>query len=36
MNYQVIVPFIGYFLLIIAIGIYSSKFSSKDISEYFL
>ncbi len=36
MNIQVLIPFIGYFLLIIAIGIYSSKFSSKGISEFFL
>jgi sodium/proline symporter len=36
MNYQVLIPFVAYFLLIIAIGVYSSRFSSKGIIEYFL
>ena len=36
MNFELFLPFIGYFLLIIAIGVYSSKYSSKGISEFFL
>lgn len=36
MNYLVLLPFIAYFLLIIAIGIYSSRFSSQGITEFFL
>lgn len=36
MNVQVLSAFIIYFLIIISIGIYSSRFSSKGISEFFL
>lgn len=36
MNYQALIPFLSYFALIIGIGIYASKFSSKGISEFFL
>ncbi|HBH48652.1 MAG TPA: sodium/proline symporter [Bacteroidales bacterium] len=36
MNLQVLLPFIGYFILIIGIGIYATRFSSKGISEFFL
>ncbi len=36
MNIQVLIPFIGYFILVIVIGIYSSKFSSKGVTEFFL
>jgi Na+/proline symporter len=36
MNYQVLIPFVGYFILIIFIGIYASRFSSRGISEFFL
>ncbi|MBN1599470.1 MAG: sodium/proline symporter [Bacteroidales bacterium] len=33
---QVLLPFIGYFFIIIFIGVYSTRFSSKGISEFFL
>lgn len=36
MNIEVLIPFIAYFLLIIGIGIYSSRFSSKGLAEFFL
>lgn len=36
MNYQVLIPFVGYFILIIFIGIYASRFSSRGITEFFL
>ncbi|NBC83401.1 MAG: sodium/solute symporter [Bacteroidetes bacterium] len=36
MDIRVIIPFIGYFLIIIGIGVYASRFSSRGISEYFL
>ena len=36
MNTQVLIPFFGYFLVIIAIGIYASGFSSRGTSEFFL
>ncbi len=32
----ILLPFIGYFLIIIGIGIYASRFSSRGINEYFL
>lgn len=32
----ILIPFIGYFLIIIGIGVYASRFSSKGIDEYFL
>jgi len=36
LDIQVLIPFVLYFVLLIAIGLYSSKFSSKGISEFFL
>jgi Na+/proline symporter len=36
MDYAVIVPFLVYFLIILLIGFFSAKFSSKGIEEYFL
>ncbi|MBT3208427.1 MAG: sodium/proline symporter [Bacteroidetes bacterium] len=36
MNIQILLPFFIYFLIVIGIGIYATKFSSKGISEYFL
>ncbi|MCD4746416.1 MAG: sodium/proline symporter, partial [Bacteroidales bacterium] len=36
MDIKIIIPFIAYFILIIGIGIYSAKFSSKGLSEFFL
>jgi sodium/proline symporter len=36
MELQVIIPFVAYFLIVIGIGIYSTKFSSKGVSEFFL
>lgn len=35
-NTSTVVTFIGYLLLILLIGIFSSRFSSKDISNYFI
>jgi len=36
MESGILIPFIGYFLIIIGIGVYASRFSSKGINEYFL
>jgi sodium/proline symporter len=36
MDVLVLIPFIAYFLLVIGIGIYATKFSSKGISEFFV
>ena len=36
MNYALLVPFLLYFLVIIAIGIYYTRFSSAGLSEFFL
>jgi SSS family solute:Na+ symporter len=36
MDLYVIIPFVAYFLIVIGIGIYSTKFSSKGVSEFFL
>ncbi len=36
MDIQVILPFIFYFIIVIGIGIYAAKYSSKGMSEYFL
>lgn len=36
MNSLTLIPFILYFVLVIAVGIYSQKFSSKGISEFFI
>ncbi|MGC9341457.1 MAG: sodium/proline symporter [Bacteroidales bacterium] len=36
MDYDAIIPFVSFFVLIILIGVLSSKFSSKGISEYFV
>jgi sodium/proline symporter len=36
MNFAIIIPFILYFVLVIGIGVYSSKFSSRGVSEFFL
>jgi sodium/proline symporter len=36
MNNQALIPFILYFIVIIGIGIYSTRFSSRGISEYFI
>ena len=31
-----VAAFVGYLLLLVAIGIYSTRFSSKGLSEYFI
>jgi sodium/proline symporter len=36
MNYQILIPFILYFVIIVLIGVYSTRFSSRGISEFFL
>jgi len=36
MNYQILIPFILYFLVVILIGVYSTRFSSRGISEFFI
>ncbi len=36
MNLQILIPFILYFFLVILIGIFSSRYSSRGISEFFL
>jgi sodium/proline symporter len=36
MVFAIIIPFILYFALVIGIGVYSSRFSSRGISEFFL
>ena len=36
MDFQVIIPFISYFLLVILIGFYATKYSSRGVSEFFL
>lgn len=36
MDYMALIPFVSFFVLIILIGVYTSKFSSKGISEYFI
>jgi sodium/proline symporter len=36
MDFAIIIPFIFYFLLVIGIGVYSTRFSSRGISEFFL
>ena len=36
MNYALLVPFLLYFLVIISIGIYYTRFSSAGLSEFFL
>jgi sodium/proline symporter len=36
MHYQSLIPFIGYFIIIIGIGIYATRFSSRGIKEYFI
>jgi sodium/proline symporter len=36
MDYAAIIPFLVYFVIILLIGVYSAKFSSKGIEEYFL
>ncbi len=36
LSYWAIVSFVGYLLLIVAIGVYASRFSSLGISEYFV
>ncbi|UCH13206.1 MAG: sodium/proline symporter [Bacteroidales bacterium] len=36
MYYQSLIPFIIYFIIIIGIGIYASRFSSRGISEFFI
>jgi len=36
MSYSAIIPFVLFFLLIIVIGVLSTRFSSRGISEYFI
>ena len=36
MSFGLLIPLIGYFVIIAGVGIYASKFSSKGISEYFI
>ncbi len=36
MNFAIIIPFILYFIIVVGIGVYSSKFSSRGVSEFFL
>ncbi len=36
MKYQILIPFILYFVVIVLIGVYSTRFSSRGISEFFL
>ena len=36
MNYQTLIPFIVYFIVVILIGVYATRFSSRGISEFFL
>ena len=36
MELELIIPFISYFLIVIGISVFTAKFSSKGISEYFL
>lgn len=36
MNYQTLIPFIIYFIVVILIGVYATRFSSRGISEFFL
>lgn len=36
MDFAIIIPFILYFLLVVGIGIYSTRFSSRGVSEFFL
>ena len=35
-KFELLLPLIIYFIVIIAIGIYASRFSSKGVSEYFI
>lgn len=36
MDFAIIIPFILYFALVVGIGVYASRFSSRGISEFFL
>ncbi len=36
MNFAIIIPFVLYFVLVIGIGIYTTRYSSRGISEFFL
>jgi sodium/proline symporter len=36
MHYQSLIPFIIYFIVIIGIGVYATRFSSRGIKEYFI
>ncbi len=36
MDLQVLIPFVLYFILVVGIGLYTSRYSSKGISEFFL
>lgn len=36
MQVSIIIPFILYFLIVIGIGVYTTRFSSKGVSEFFL
>ena len=36
MKFEILLPFSIYFLLVILIGVLSSRFSSRGISEFFL
>jgi sodium/proline symporter len=36
MHYQSLIPFAFYFIIIIGIGIYATRFSSRGIKEYFI
>jgi Na+/proline symporter len=36
MQVSIIIPFIFYFLIVIGIGVYTTRFSSRGVSEFFL
>ena len=36
MQVSIIIPFILYFLIVIGIGVYTARFSSRGVSEFFL
>ncbi len=36
MNLSILIPFILYFVLVVGIGVYATRFSSRGISEFFL
>jgi Na+/proline symporter len=36
MQISIIIPFILYFLIVVGIGVYSTRFSSRGVAEFFL